>query len=87
MVDPKEARVSATVDNVSVRVKNTINVAMEDLSEDDRKAVEQELEREMAELWRRKLACFQKTHSGVIKKTDRRPRLELRWILLSTPRI
>jgi hypothetical protein len=50
MVDPKEARVSVTVDNVSVRVKNTINVAMEDLSEDDRKAVEQELEREMAEL-------------------------------------
>jgi hypothetical protein len=70
MVDPKEARASTAVDNASVHAKNTINVVMEDLNEDDRKAVEQELEREMGELRMRKLACFQKTRSGVVKKTD-----------------
>jgi hypothetical protein len=58
VVDPKEARASAAADNTGFRVKNTVNVAMENLNEDDMKAVEQELEREMAELRRRKLAYF-----------------------------
>jgi hypothetical protein len=42
---------------------NTIRVAMEDLPEAERRV----LEEEMAEA-RRKLACFQKTRTGVIKK-------------------
>jgi hypothetical protein len=70
MVDPKEVRTLAAADNGGVHVKNTINVKMEDLNEDDRKAVEQELEKEMAKIQRRKLTCFQKTCSGVIKKAD-----------------
>jgi hypothetical protein len=70
MVYPKEARALAVADNNGVYAKNTINVVTEDLNEDDRKAMEQELEREVAKLRRRKLACFQKTHSGFIKKTD-----------------
>jgi hypothetical protein len=41
---------------------NMIGVAMEDL-------IEKELEVEMAEARRRKLACFQKTRTGMIKKT------------------
>jgi hypothetical protein len=48
---------------------NTIGVAMEDLPEAKRRALEKELEEEMAEARRRKLACFQKIHTGVIKKT------------------
>jgi hypothetical protein len=46
---------------------NTIGVAMEDLPEAEGRALEKELEEEMAEA-RRKLACFQKTRMGVIKK-------------------
>jgi hypothetical protein len=46
---------------------NTIRVAMEDLLEAERRVLEKELEEEMAEA-RRKLACFQKTRTGVIKK-------------------
>jgi hypothetical protein len=42
---------------------------MEDLSEAERRALEKELETEKAEARRRKLACFQKTRTGVIKKT------------------
>jgi hypothetical protein len=46
-----------------------IGVAMEDLPEAERRALEKELEEEMAEARRRKLARFQKTCTGVIKKT------------------
>jgi hypothetical protein len=48
---------------------NTISVAMEDLPEAERRALEKELKEMMAEVTRRKLACFQKTRTGVIKKT------------------
>jgi hypothetical protein len=41
---------------------------MEDLPEAERRALEKELEEEMAEPRRRKLACFQKTRTEVIKK-------------------
>jgi hypothetical protein len=51
-----------------------IGVAMEDLLKKDRKVVKRELQREleeeMAEQRRKKLACFQKTKSGVMKKGD-----------------
>jgi hypothetical protein len=46
-----------------------IGVAMEDLPEAERRALEKELEEEMAEARRKKLACFQKTCTRVIKKT------------------
>jgi hypothetical protein len=52
-----------------VRPHNTIGVTMEDLPEAERRALEKELEEEMAKARRRKLACFQKTRMGVIKKT------------------
>jgi hypothetical protein len=52
-----------------VRPHNTMDVAMEDLPEVERRALEKELEEEMAEARRRKLTCFQKTLMGVIKKT------------------
>jgi hypothetical protein len=42
---------------------NTIGMAMEDLPEAERRALEKELTEEMAEA-RRKLACFQKTRTG-----------------------
>jgi hypothetical protein len=48
---------------------NTIGVAMEDMPEAKRRALEKELEEEMTEARRRKLACFQKIGTGVIKKT------------------
>jgi hypothetical protein len=49
--------------------RNTISMAMEDLPETERRALEMELEEEMAEARRRKLTCFRKTCTGVIKKT------------------
>jgi hypothetical protein len=48
---------------------NMIDMVMEDLPEAERRALEKELEQEMAEARRRKLVCIQKTHMGVIKKT------------------
>jgi hypothetical protein len=47
---------------------NTISVAMEDLPEAERAALEKELQEEMAAARRRKLECFQKTRTRVIKK-------------------
>jgi hypothetical protein len=46
-----------------------IGVVMEDLPKAERRALKKELEEEMAEARRRKLACFQKRRMGVIKKT------------------
>jgi hypothetical protein len=46
-----------------------IRVAMEDLPEAERRVLEKELKEEMAEARRRKLVCFQKAHTDVIKKT------------------
>jgi hypothetical protein len=48
---------------------NTIRVAMEDLPEAERRALEKELDEEMAKARRKKLACFQNTCTGEIKKT------------------
>jgi hypothetical protein len=52
-----------------VRPHNMIGVIMEDLHEAERRALEMELEEEKAEVRRKKLACFQKTLTGVMKKT------------------
>jgi hypothetical protein len=68
MADPKGGKPTAVVDGAGVHPKNAISMAMEDLSEEDLKEIERELETEMAEIWRKKLACFQKTCNGVIKK-------------------
>jgi hypothetical protein len=58
MTDPKGAKALASADAAGVNTRNTINVAMEDLIEEDRKEIERELEEEMAERRKRKLACF-----------------------------
>jgi UDP-3-O-acyl-N-acetylglucosamine deacetylase len=69
MEDPKGSKAAAT-DGAGIHNNNAINVALEDLTEEDGKVVKRELEEEMAELRKRKLACFQKTRGGVIKKSD-----------------
>jgi hypothetical protein len=51
-----------------IRRHNTINVAMEDLPEAERAALKKALQEEMATTRRRKLTCFQKTCTGLIKK-------------------
>jgi hypothetical protein len=61
---------------------NTIDVAMEDLPEAERRALEKELEEEMAEVRRKKLACFQKTCTGVVKKPSQPSRLRQLLTLL-----
>jgi hypothetical protein len=64
MMNPKESGAWT-----EVRPHNTIGVAMEHLPESERRALEMELEEEMAKARRRKVACVQKTRTGVIKKT------------------
>jgi hypothetical protein len=49
---------------------NMIRVAMEDLPEAERIALEKEHEVEIAAARRRKLMCLQKTCTGVINKTN-----------------
>jgi hypothetical protein len=63
MMNPKDCAA-----RTEVGPHNMIGVVMEDLPEAERRALEKELEEEMAEIIRRKLACFQKTRMGVIKK-------------------
>jgi hypothetical protein len=70
MADPKGGKAITATDNIDVQAKNAINVAMEDLAEVDRREIEWELEEELAEIWRRKLACFQKSCNDIIKKAD-----------------
>jgi hypothetical protein len=60
----------ATANDAVEHAKNAINLAMEDLVKADWKEVEKEIEEELAEIWKRKLACFQRTHNGVVKKLD-----------------
>jgi hypothetical protein len=64
MTNPKESGA-----RTEVGPHNTIDVAMEDLPDVDRRALEKELKVEMAEARRKKLECFQKTCTGVTKKT------------------
>jgi hypothetical protein len=64
MMNPKESGAQT-----EVGPHNMIGVAMEDLPEAERRALEKELKEEMAKVRRRKLMCFQKTRKGVIKKT------------------
>jgi hypothetical protein len=64
MTNPKESGA-----RTEVRPHNMTGMAMEDLPEAERRELEKELEEEMAEERRRKLTCFQKTCTGVIKKT------------------
>jgi hypothetical protein len=66
MADPKGAKAAKPVDGAEVDARNTIAMAMEDLTEDDRK----ELEEEMTERRCRKLACFLKTCHDIVKKVD-----------------
>jgi hypothetical protein len=63
MTNPKDS-----VARTEVGPHNTIGVAMEDLPKVER-VLKKELEEEMAEARRRKLACFQKAHTRVIMKT------------------
>jgi hypothetical protein len=64
MTNPKESHA-----RTELGPHNMISVAMEDLHEVERRALEKELEEEMAEARKRKLACFQKTQIGMIKNT------------------
>jgi uncharacterized alkaline shock family protein YloU len=64
MMNPKDSAA-----RTEVGPHKTIGMAMEDLPEAKRRELEKELEEEMAEARRKKLACFEKTCMGVIKKT------------------
>jgi hypothetical protein len=59
MMNPKDSAA-----RTKVGPHNTIGVAMEDLPEAERRALEKELEEEMAKARRRKLECFQKALTG-----------------------
>jgi hypothetical protein len=72
VVDSKGTK--SAPDAMAVSADNVIGVEMGDLSEKDRNDLKLELQREMEEVMadrrRKKLACFQKSRSGVIKKGD-----------------
>jgi hypothetical protein len=72
MADPKGTK--AVPDGMKVSAENVTEVAMEDLSEKDREEIEGELQRELEEVMverrKKKLACFQKTRSGIVKNGD-----------------
>jgi hypothetical protein len=59
MTNPKESGA-----RTEVGPHNTIDMAMEDLPEVERRTLEKELEEEMAEVRRQKLTCSQKTRTG-----------------------
>jgi alanyl-tRNA synthetase len=57
----------AAPDKSEVHPLNVIKVTMEDLTEADRKEIEEEIARELEEKRNERLACFRKTKNGVIK--------------------
>jgi hypothetical protein len=57
MANLKGVKPATPVDGARVDTRNTIIIAMEDLTEADRRELEKELEEEMAERRRKKLAC------------------------------
>jgi hypothetical protein len=59
MTNPKDSGA-----RTEVRPHNMIGMAMEDLPEAKRRALEKDLKEEMAVARRRKLMCFQKTRTG-----------------------
>jgi hypothetical protein len=74
MMNPKDGGA-----RMEVGPHNTIRVAMEDLPEAEKIALAKELEEETTVARRRKLMCFQKPRTGVIKKTTQPSRpLQLR---------
>jgi RNA-binding protein YhbY len=54
-------------DKYEVHPLNVIKVTMEDLTEADKKEIEEEIAQEMDEKRTERLACFRKTKNGVIK--------------------
>jgi hypothetical protein len=64
MTNPKESGA-----RTKVGPHNTIGVTMVDLPKAERRALKKEFEEDMAEVRRKKLTCFQKTRTGLIKKT------------------
>jgi hypothetical protein len=70
VANPNVGKVMTVSNGAGVQAKNTIHVAMEDLTEEDQKELELELEEEMAERQCKKLSCFQKTRHEVVKKAD-----------------
>jgi hypothetical protein len=66
--------VTSAPDGAKVSTENVIGIEIEDLSEKDREEIEKESQRELEEVMvekrKKKLAYFQKTRGGVIKKGD-----------------
>jgi hypothetical protein len=71
VVDPK-GTTKVAPSGVQVNNENIIGVEMADLTEKEQKELElqREMEEVMAERRKKKLACFQKTRSGMVKKGD-----------------
>jgi hypothetical protein len=72
MVNPKETRTSVAADNARVHARNTIIVALEDLTEEDRNLTEEdrkEVEQDLSE--EEKVSVLPKdAQQGVVKKID-----------------
>jgi hypothetical protein len=69
MADPKGMK--SALDGVGINTGNVNIMEMEDLLEKDRDELERELQCKLKEVMaerRKKLTCFQKTRSGVIKR-------------------
>jgi hypothetical protein len=58
VANPNVGKVTTVSNGAGVQARNTIHVAMEDLTQENQKELERELEEEMAERQRKKLACF-----------------------------
>lgn len=59
---------SGPKDRGAVDPDNIIAIALDELSEDERRELQQELEEDMKELQKKKLAGYQRTRNGVIKR-------------------
>jgi alanyl-tRNA synthetase len=66
-MEEKTAKKAAS-NKSEVHPLNVVKVTMEDLTEADRKEIEEEIAREMEEKRNERLACFRKTKNGVIKQ-------------------
>ena len=71
MAEAKDLKVSEKgLERSYVDGQNVIPVAFGDLPDVDQKRIERELQQEVDELRKMKLACYQKTRGGVVMKED-----------------
>lgn len=70
MADPKAAEKLKTAVSSEIDTDHVIEVRMEDLLTEEQEAIELEVQLAAEKARKKRLACYQKTRNGVVKKAN-----------------